>query len=143
LISISPWTAKQAVLVGSHLLLSAVKSKARPQLAVLTEKIWEGEPSVSAKLRNALPAVAVAVAVAAAAAAETGAAAVETGVAAVETDVVAVETDAAVAAAAVAGAAASKMALETDFSRSPKIAPSLKDSLSNAIWRCKVVPCRR
>ena len=141
MISISPWTAKQAVLVGSHLLLSAVKSKARPQLAVLTEKIWEGEPSVSAKLRNALPAVAVAVA--AAAAAETGAAAVETGVAAVETDVVAVETDAAVAAAAVAGAAASKMALETDFSRSPKIAPSLKDSLSNAIWRCKVVPCRR
>ena len=138
MISISPWTAKQAVLVGSHLLLSAVKSKARPQLAVLTEKIWEGEPSVSAKLRNALPAVAVAVA-----AAETGAAAVETGVAAVETDVVAVETDAAVAAAAVAGAAASKMALETDFSRSPKIAPSLKDSLSNAIWRCKVVPCRR
>jgi len=138
LISISPWTAKQAVLVGSHLLLSAVKSKARPQLAVLTEKIWEGEPSVSAKLRNALPAVAVAVA-----AAETGAAAVETGVAAVETDVVAVETDAAVAAAAVAGAAASKMALETDFSRSPKIAPSLKDSLSNAIWRCKVVPCTR
>lgn len=138
MISISPWTAKQAVLVGSHLLLSAVKSKARPQLAVLTEKIWEGEPSVSAKLRNALPAVA-----AAAAAAETGAAAVETGVAAVETDVVAVETDAAVAAAAVAGAAASKMALETDFSRSPKIAPSLKDSLSNAIWRCKVVPCRR
>ena len=139
MISISPWTAKQAVLVGSHLLLSAVKSKARPQLAVLTEKIWEGEPSVSAKLKNALPAVAVAVA----AAAETGAAAVETGVAAVETDVVAVETDAAVAAAAVAGAAASKMALETDFSRSPKIAPSLKDSLSNAIWRCKVVPCRR
>jgi hypothetical protein len=56
---------------------------------------------------------------------------------------VAVETDAAVAAAAVAGAAASKMALETDFSRSPKIAPSLKDSLPNAIWRCKVVPCRR
>ena len=142
MISISPWTAKQAVLVGSHLLLSAVKSKARPQLAVLTEKIWEGEPSVSAKPRNALPAVAVAVAVAAAAA-ETGAAAVETGVAAVETDVVAVEADAAVAAAAVAGAAASKMALETDFSRSPKIAPSLKDSLSNAIWRCKVVPCRR
>ena len=125
MISISPWTAKQAVLVGSHLLLSAVKSKARPQLAVLTEKIWEGEPSVSAKLKNALPAVAVAVA----AAAETGAAAVETDVAAVETDVVAVETDAAVAAAAVAGAAASKMALETDFSRSPKIAPSLKDSL--------------
>jgi len=140
LISISPWTAKQAVLVGSHLLLSAVKSKAKPQLAVLTDKIWEGEPSVSAKLRNALPAVAVAVA---AAAAETGAAAVETGVAAVETDVVAVETDAAVAAAAVAGAAASKMALETDFSRSPKIAPSLKDSLPNAIWRCKVVPCTR
>jgi hypothetical protein len=79
------------------------------------------------------------------AAVETDVVAVETdaAVAAVETDVVAVETDAAVAAAAVAGAAASKMALETDFSRSPKIAPSLKDSLSNAIWRCKVVPCRR
>ena len=133
MISISPWTAKQAVLAGSHLLLSAVKSKARPQLAVLTDKIWEGEPFVSAKLRNALPAVAVAVAAAAA----------ETGVAAVETDVAAVETDAAVAVAAVAGAAASKMALETDFSRSPQIASSLKDSLSNAIWRCKLVSCRR
>tara|TARA_Y100000766_G_scaffold184486_2_gene158379 strand:+ start:1621 stop:2037 length:417 start_codon:yes stop_codon:yes gene_type:complete len=138
LISISLWTAKQAVLAGSHLLLSAVKSKARPQLAVLTDKIWEGEPFVSAKLRNALPAVAVA-----AAAAETGVAAVETDVAAVETDVAAVETDAAVAVAAVAGAAASKMALETDFSRSPQIASSLKDSLSNAIWRCKLVSCRR
>ena len=105
-------------------------------MVVLMDKIWVGEPSVSAKLRNALPAVA------AVAAAETGAAAVETDVAAVETDAAAVETDA-VAVAAVAGAAASKMALETDFSRSPKIAPSLKDSLSNAIWRCKVVPCRR
>ena len=140
MISISLWTAKQAVLAGSHLLLSAVKSKARPQLAVLTDKIWEGEPFVSAKLRNALPA---AVAAVAAAAAETGVAAVETDVAAVETDVAAVETDAAVAVAAVAGAAASKMALETDFSRSPQIASSLKDSLSNAIWRCKLVSCRR
>jgi len=141
LISIFPWTAKQAVLVALHLLLLAVKSKARPQLAVLTDKIWAGEPSVSAKLRNALPAVAVAVA----AAAEIGVAAVETDVAvetdaAVETDV-AVETDAAVE--VVVGAAASKMALATDFSRSSKIARSLKDSPSNAIWRCKLVPCTR
>ena len=128
MISIFPWTAKQAVLVALHLLLLAVKSKARPQLAVLTDKIWAGEPSVSAKLRNALPAVAVA------------AAAAEIGVAAVETDV-AVETDAAVE--VVVGAAASKMALATDFSRSSKIARSLKDSPSNAIWRCKLVPCTR
>ena len=127
MISIFPWTAKQAVLVALHLLLLAVKSKARPQLAVLTDKIWAGEPSVSAKLRNALPAVAVAVAA-------------EIGVAAVETDV-AVETDAAVE--VVVGAAASKMALATDFSRSSKIARSLKDSPSNAIWRCKLVPCTR
>ena len=139
MISIFPWTAKQAVLVALHLLLLAVKSKARPQLAVLTDKIWAGEPSVSAKLRNALPAVA------AAAAAEIGVAAVETDVAvetdaAVETDV-AVETDAAVE--VVVGAAASKMALATDFSRSSKIARSLKDSPSNAIWRCKLVPCTR
>jgi hypothetical protein len=121
LISISPWTAKQAVLVGSHLLPSAAKSKARPQLAVLTVKIWEGEPFVSVKLRNAHPAVAVVAAVVAAV--ETGAAAVETDVAAVETDVAAVETDvaAAEAVAAVAGAAVSRTALETDFSRSPKI----------------------
>ena len=139
MISIFPWTAKQAVLAALHLLLLAVRSRARPQLVALMDKIWVGEPSVSAKLRNALPAVA---AVAAVAAAETGAAAVETDVAAVETDAAAVETDA-VAVAAVAGAAASKMALETDFSRSPGIALSLKDSLSNAIWRCKVVPCRR
>ena len=105
---------------------------------VLMAPIWVADPCGSVKPKNALPAVAVAVA-----AVETGVAAVETDVAAVETDVAAVETDAAVAVAAAAGAAASKMALETVFSRSPKIAPSLKDSLPNAIWRCKVVPCTR
>ena len=142
MISISPWTAKLDVLVGSHLLRLAVKSKAKPQLEVLTERIWEEEPSVSAKLRNAHPAAAAAAAVVV----ETGAAAaVETGVAAaVETDVAAVETDvAAVAVAVVAEAAASRTALETDFSRSPQIAPSPRDSLSNAIWRCKLGACTR
>jgi hypothetical protein len=141
LISISPWTAKLGVLVDSHLLRLAVKSKAKPQLEVLTERIWEEEPSVSAKLRNAHPAAAAAAVVV-----ETGAAAaVETGVAAaVETDVAAVETDvAAVAVAVVAEAAASRTALETDFSRSPQIAPSPRDSLSNAIWRCKLGACTR
>ena len=136
MISISPWTAKLGVLVDSHLLRLAVKSKAKPQLEVLTERIWEEEPSVSAKLRNAHPAAAAA---AAAVVVETGAAAaVETGVAAaVETDV------AAVAVAVVAEAAASRTALETDFSRSPQIAPSPRDSLSNAIWRCKLGACTR
>ena len=111
-------------------------------MEVLTGRIWEGEPFGSAKLKNAHPAVAAAAAVVV----ETGAAAaVETGAAAaVETDVAAVETGvAAVAAAEVAEAAASRTASETDFSRSPLITLSPRDSLSNAIWRCKLGACTR